>query len=283
MTIEELVEAGKAKVLHKVELDYEPSGDDGYPIVMVLDTETTGLDPLTAQVIELGYIMASYDPDKGCLRKMLSCYNGFSDPGYPISQEITAVTGLTDEHVEGKYFDIKRINSDIDKANFIVAHNASFDRPFCELIPNAIFHTRPWACSFADIDWKAEGISSSKLDYILMKLGYFFDAHRAIADVEALIKALQVSPCFQQLLHSKDTTFYRVSAIGSSFRKKDTLKNRGYQALYKEGKFICWYTTKDSEEAARLERDYLIDTIFCASAPIRAITAMDKYSVRENP
>jgi DNA polymerase III subunit epsilon len=47
-----------------------------------------------------------------------------------------------------------------------------------------------WACSRADIDWKAEGIRSSALEFVSYSLGFFHDGHRAASDCRATLHAL---------------------------------------------------------------------------------------------
>ena len=38
-----------------------------------------------------------------------------------------------------------------------------------------------------EIDWKAEGLGSAKLDYLLWARGWFHDGHRALNDAEAAL------------------------------------------------------------------------------------------------
>lgn len=38
---------------------------------------------------------------------------------------------------------------------------------------------RPWACSLNDLDWKGMGFEGHNLSGLLVRMGWFFDAHRA--------------------------------------------------------------------------------------------------------
>ncbi len=49
---------------------------------------------------------------------------------------------------------------------------------------------KDWACSRSDIDWKAEGIRSSALEFVAYSLGFFHDGHRAASDCQATLHAL---------------------------------------------------------------------------------------------
>jgi DNA polymerase III subunit epsilon len=76
----------------------------------------------------------------------------------------------------------------IDRVVLVIAHNADFDRRFLEKRLPA-FATKHWACSRSDIDWKAEGIRSSALEFVAYSLGFFHDGHRAASDCRATLHA----------------------------------------------------------------------------------------------
>jgi DNA polymerase III subunit epsilon len=71
----------------------------------------------------------------------------------------------------------------------VIAHNADFDRRFLEK-RLSVFATKHWACSRFDIDWKAEGIRSSAIEFVAYSLGFFHDGHRAASDCRATLHAL---------------------------------------------------------------------------------------------
>ena len=92
------------------------------------------------------------------------------DPGMPIPAESTKIHGITDDMVIGK----KIIDADIETlladVSLVIAHNATFDRGIVEArLP--IFQEKAWGCSFAQIPWKNEGISSAALEFIAYRLG----------------------------------------------------------------------------------------------------------------
>src|SRR6266436_1817084 len=110
-----------------------------------------------------------------------------------------------------------------------IAHHAAFDRPFLEKrLP--VFAQKYWACSRSDIDWKAEGIRSSALEFIAYSLGFFHDGHRAASDCRATLHALaQALPCtgrlaLQTLLQKARLPTWRLSARDAAIEKKDVLK-----------------------------------------------------------
>src|SRR5690606_22350588 len=151
------------------------------------------------------------------------------DPGYPIPEAVSELTGITDEMVRGKRIDDASVEAMLGDVSLVVAHNASFDRPFVERrLPG--FAAKPWACSCREVPWREHGCSGSKLEYILLTMaGEFYDAHRAADDCLVGIHVLASrGPTgelpFAQLLESARRTTFRVWAVGSPFSSKDRLK-----------------------------------------------------------
>ncbi len=68
---------------------------------ILLDTETTGLDARTDEVIELGMVKFDYLPD-GRIVGVRDAHSSFNEPSVPIPLEVTALTGISDEMVAGQ-------------------------------------------------------------------------------------------------------------------------------------------------------------------------------------
>ncbi|MFC1559557.1 PolC-type DNA polymerase III [Candidatus Margulisiibacteriota bacterium] len=149
----------------------------------IVDLETTGLNPEQDEIIEVGALKVQNGEVKGIFNKLVS-------PSKPISPEITKITGITNEMLEGENH-IKPVLEEfmgfIDNS-ILIAHNAEFDMGF---LRNNI---KKWL----DKDLKNEamctlmisrdilpGLSNHKLHTIAR---YFKLAvenrHRAIGDVE---------------------------------------------------------------------------------------------------
>ena len=91
--------------------------------------------------------------------------------------------------VAGQVIGRARLESLVADADLIVAHNAAFDRPFCEAL-SAVFADKAWACSVSEIDWSGRGFEGSKLGYLVGQAGLFHDGHRAVDDCFALLEVL---------------------------------------------------------------------------------------------
>jgi DNA polymerase III subunit epsilon len=163
------------------------------------------------------------------------------DPGLPLSQTITRVTGLANADLAGQRLDVPRIKSIFDRADLLIAHNASFDLAFLERrFPSVV--GKPWACSLREIPWKELGLSCCGLGHLLMEHGRFFVGHRAEADVWATFQLLQLSGVdrltagsdnnqwtyLKRLLISSADGAVRVRAVHLPFSAKDWVKQRGY-------------------------------------------------------
>jgi DNA polymerase III subunit epsilon len=130
-----------------------------------------------------------YDRQSGRVYKVLGSWEEFEDPGVSILPEITKITSITDEMVAGHHIDDRAVNDLLSRVVLVIAHNADFDRRFLEK-GLAAFVAKHWACSRADIDWKAEGIRSSAFEFVAYSLGIFHDGHRAASDCRATLNAL---------------------------------------------------------------------------------------------
>ena len=262
----------------------EPEGETR--IGIILDTETTGLDPRTDQIIELAMLSFEYDTrDRVC--RVINRYQSFSDPGRPIPPDITQLTGITDEMVAGHTIDLGTVERLVEPAVIVIAHNAAFDRRFAERL-HPIFAAKGWACSLAEIPWVKAGIGSAKLDYLAMRFGMFHDGHRAIADCEMLLEILSRplpgsdEPTLKTLLEAARQPTWRVWALDSPYDLKDLLKARGYGWNDgSDGHPKSWY--RDVPEAdLEAEKAYLQAEIY--SGPFEPhcvrMTALTRYSDR---
>jgi DNA polymerase-3 subunit epsilon len=121
---------------------------DGEKIGLIVDTETTGLDKAKDEVIELGMIAFIYHVD-GQVRDVIGTFGALREPGVPITPESMKVHKITPEMVAGQVMDLDAVERFIAPADLVIAHNASFDRPFCERLARG-FADKAWACSNSD-------------------------------------------------------------------------------------------------------------------------------------
>lgn len=264
--------------------------------VLVLDTETTGLEAARDHVIELALLRVGVDTATGLPVGPVQVYDGLEDPGRAIPPAITDITGITDDMVRGQRLDEARIAELIHGVDLVVAHNAGFDRPFVEArLPQ--FAQLAWSCSFAELNWKARGQGSARLESLALACGVFYSAHRAETDCHALLAVLarplaSFGPLTDAeagaahatglfvLLASAGQTHHRLQATGAPFEAKDALKARGYRW---DAQQRVWGTTMRSEAALQAELAWLAEAVYGGHATRVRVEAMDarqRYSSR---
>lgn len=271
-------------------LDYgvSPNGHDVDSTarrVLVLDTETTGLSHAGNQIIELAMLLVQVDTATGQPFGRVETFEGFEDPGMPIPEVARQVTGITDEMVRGQHLDDARVEDLLARADLVIAHNAGFDRPFVEArFPG--FLNKPWACSFADIDWKTQGAASAKLSALAQDRGWFYDAHRALVDCHALLQVLSCSDAesattgLSRLITAVAQPSYKLRACGAPFESKDKLKGRGYRW---DGDARVWFCSLGSEDALNAELVWLTAEVYGgrrAPIEVEVLDALTRYSPR---
>lgn len=93
-------------------------------MIAVIDTETTGLDPATASIIEIGVVTLPGFESFSCLIK----------PDHEIEIQAMAAHHLTNEMVkEGASLKNALKAARVKEADFICAHNAAFDMGFLKI------------------------------------------------------------------------------------------------------------------------------------------------------
>lgn len=244
--------------IHSWPLELSPSVGDEQPIIL-LDTETTGLSSEEDAIIELGLVKVLYSPSTKRITSILNVMSLYEDPRRPIPQFITELTGINDQMVSGQVIDNTLVYSWFDENPLIVAHNAAFDRPFFE---NRFPELKglSWACSANGISWRALGFESIKLEYILMRLGWFYEGHRAATDCLAMAWLLHSIPeAFELLLTGAENSTVVIRAFNAPFEVKDHLKRRGYRWHDGAKTYPKHWWREVTEDDLPLEKSYLDD------------------------
>lgn len=253
--------------------------------VLLLDTETTGLEASREHIIELAMLRVQIDGHTGCPFGHVTVYDGFEDPGCPIPPAITELTGIRDADVRGQRFQDEHIHQLLKGVDVVIAHNASFDRPFVEARFPA-FAQLAWACSWADIDWKSAGHSSAKLEHLAARSGWFYDAHRANADCHALLTVLaqprqgDTGTHLNTLLTVAGQSHHKVYATGAPFETKDLLKSRGYRW---DNAQRVWVQLLRSDADLETELLWLTDHVYLdhpSRVRVETLDARHRYSTR---
>ncbi|KJS38140.1 MAG: DNA polymerase III subunit epsilon [Rhodospirillaceae bacterium BRH_c57] len=279
---------GDYRILRRLKPRRTINGSDGSKTRtgLFLDLETTGLDPAKDEIIEFGMVPFTYGLD-GRIFEIGEAFGWLRQPSTPIPQEITAITGITDEMVAGKTVDPAEVAAVAAPVDLMVAHNAAFDRRFAERFCD-VFTTKPWACSMSQVPWAEEGFEGAKLGYLLAGCGLFHDAHRAIDDciagIEILARPLPKSgvTALARLLEEARKATCRIWAENSPFDVKDILKARGYRwNAESNGRPKAWHVDVPEEGLAE-EIAFLKGEIYRREVEpfIQRVGAYDRFSDR---
>lgn len=290
--IAKLDETGNYKILRRLVPGACVQAHDGSPVRhgIVLDCETTGLDPRGIsgaqpdEIIELAMLKFAFTEDFKVV-EIADTFQSFREPGKPIPDAIQKLTGIVPSMVEGHAIDVDRVADFVAGVDLVIAHNARFDRKFCENLHHC-FQDVPWACSWSELDWSHAG--GGRLNYIVNAAGMFHEGHRAQDDCGALLEMLARPlgqdgvPALGHLVEAAGKSTARLWARGAPFEKKDVLKSRGYRWNNGDnGGWKAWFADVP-EHAEPSEIQFLRDTIFGSGwAPTRQIiTARDRFSDR---
>jgi DNA polymerase III subunit epsilon len=264
----------------------EVPAEEPLKIGIALDLETTGLDTMRDEVIEIGMVKFAYTKD-GRVTHVIDTFSAFNEPSTPIPAQISELTGITDAMVAGHRIDPAAVAAFIGDAVLVIAHNASFDRQFSERYwPE--FEAKAWACTATQIPWRLHGFEGAKLTYLLAGAGLFHGAHRAVDDCRAVLELLALEltgtdcTALSRLLEGARRKTTRIWAEGSPFELRNELKKRGYRWNDgSNGNPKSWFV--DLEEAQRSEEIAFLRTqIYCADVTpnTREIDAYVRFSNR---
>lgn len=256
---------------------------------VVLDTETTGLEPKTDKVIQLSMLKIRYD-DQGILG-FGEIFDKFNDPGFPIPEEVSLLTGITDAQVAGHRIEPSEVRGFLAGVDRVICHNASFDRKMVEAnFPDVGFDELVFDCSIEQVDWLKRGASGRSLEVIALKFGMIYGSHNATNDIRATAFVLaeehpELGSAFCEMLAKGNTPQLLLVAQSSPFHTKDDLKARGYRwsAEGEEtGGYKAWWRmiSEDpetlAEEAEALKELYNRDV----SLPAFRVSGKERYSAR---
>ncbi|MFH1512395.1 MAG: PolC-type DNA polymerase III [Bacillota bacterium] len=156
--------------------------------IVVLDFETTGLSPVADRIIEIGAVKLS----GGAVLEELSI---LCDPGVPLQEKITELTGITDAMLKGKPSAAEGITQLIRfiGSHAVAAHNAAFDIGFlkAEARRGGLKFFAPVIDTLSLARRMYPGLKSYRLGALCRMLKVpLKNAHRAVHDAGATAKCL---------------------------------------------------------------------------------------------
>ena len=149
--------------------------------VVVLDTETTGLNPSSCSLLEIAAIRMRGGETVGT-------FQTFVDPGRAIPAEITELTGITQADIAGAPTPREAVEALAEFAGNcnLVAHNASFDQQFIMRQANPGELPGQWIDTLSLSQIVLPRLKSHRLLDLAAAFGLSTPTHRAMDDTVAL-------------------------------------------------------------------------------------------------
>ena len=293
-TIDELADLVNAhpdyrvlKAVKEFPIKAVPEGATQLKRGLVLDLETTSLDVIKTEIIEIGMILFEYTRG-GFVVRVLDDYHSLRDPGVTIPEEATAVNHITQSMVVGHNLDSSKILDLASQADLVIAHNCTFDRKVVERFFPA-FEDKAWGCSYIEVPWKQMGIGSANLEYLLSCFGLFIgENHRAFRDCLGLLHLLaqpwETTTVLGLLLKNARRPWIKLWAVGSPIATKDILHTHGYRwNTGEDGRPKAWWKELPEEECLA-EKEWLTNEVYGGSGIEQVVTmpvtANNRFSLR---
>jgi DNA polymerase III subunit epsilon len=215
--------------------------------LLVLDTETTGLNPAVDCTIEVAATL--YDIEHNApIASFASLIYAESNEAEEINQIPTKLLSTIAIANVNVWTAIRVLAG---MSDVIIAHRAEFDVQF---VPGFIQTIKPWACSKFDMVWpRGRPERGEHLVHLALAHGVpVFSAHRAMADVDTLVRTFQAAHAMghdiremvAKSLQPKGTFIALVS-----YEEKDKAKEAGFQW---DGASKTWSKRMFLYEAERL-------------------------------
>ena len=189
--------------------------------LLVLDTETTGLNPETNQVIEVGAVLLDLN-SKHALGTLQYLIYAPSNP----CEDINHITQLALDAAKDQHKPYESLLfSMAEQADYIVAHNAKFDKGFIDKHVGDL--KKIWVCSKEDLKFPKSG-KSSRLGHLAYDHNIpVYDAHRALSDVDTLCSLLLLTPDIKEQIDrakAPKTLYY----ADVSYENREQAKAKGF-------------------------------------------------------
>ena len=193
--------------------------------VLILDTETTGLDENKDEVIEIGCILFNV-PFKSVLSQLSFLLPVKINDAEFINGIPVDVSNVSQPWKEGIQFFLKLI----DSCDFIVAHNAEFDKKWFGK-GDLPYLDKKWICSLDDINWSFKKNIKSRPSVTDLALAFnipVWNLHRALSDCYYISEVFKRVDNLEDILLKASEPKYLYKAI-VSYEDRSLAKNAGFK------------------------------------------------------
>lgn len=217
---------------------------------LILDTETTGLDPAKDSVIEIGAVLYSVEHATTLIQVSTLTHAVTENPAEAINRiPSSALRSLAERNPWSPAVGVDAFEALVNDADVIVAQRAEFDRAFL----SGFWHSKPWACTKFDFSWPKQTREGESLVALALEHGIgVASAHRALADCQLIAALFDRMSSFGADLQQMFARAMRPKGIFMAlvpFEEKDKAKSAGFQW---DGATKRWTRRMAVEDAAAL-------------------------------
>ena len=218
-------------------------------LLLILDTETSGIDAADHHVLEIAAIL--YSVEHQCVLQQISTLipgNREDNPAQFVNNiPITAVNDTPGELAE---YLCRTITYWGEMAEYVVAHNAPFDRKWFKDHPIfASLYDQQWLCTCHEFTWPQQHRPGQKLIDLALAHGIgVSSAHRALTDCQLIASLFDRMEDLPGMIAQAATPKVLVRA-DVSFKDKQLAKDAGFRW---DGKGKQWTLRMNPAEAEKL-------------------------------
>jgi DNA polymerase-3 subunit epsilon len=192
--------------------------------ILIIDTETTGINPEEDQIIEIGAVLYSvtYKTILMQLSTLLPVIENKAEHINKISADATFDDSVKEQML------IPALEMMICSAGALVAHNADFDKSFLLKLNLMYLKDKPWVCTLSDVEWPMPQCNGARLiDLAIAHEVPVVSAHRALTDCLLLASIFDKQSDLYDLLDKagRPKDIYRANI---SFEEKDKARDAGF-------------------------------------------------------
>lgn len=231
-----------------------------------IDLETTGIDPSSSNIIEIGYMI--WDTDLSC-PVQFGCH--LIKINHPLPLEIKKLTGIDSNHLDKFGLDLKQAIISLSKlahnCDFLVGHNAiEFDRKYLSKACKKYSITFPkkyWIDTMTDLPYP-HSIKTRKLDYLAVehKIPATL-SHRAVFDIWTTLQILKQYDTKEVIERAKTGFVKLIAKISYEERAKASIKGFKWDPQNK-----IWFKVLREYDAKNIQFDFSVDSELIADKGI---------------